>query len=142
MPRCPTSNRPRAFNAHSPGDGGERFSPTRFSLTGAHSSRRIHPQRTVRRAAKRKTLYVIEPSGDQQTRVPEKDAVGEAIADDKIERSAPATGSNVKLWRKQRRGKREARSSSVGELPEAGHFAWDRIKVERNAIPPIGLHFR
>jgi len=38
---------------------GERFSPTRFSLTGAHSSRRIHPQRTVRRAAKRKTLYVI-----------------------------------------------------------------------------------
>src|SRR6266404_6308785 len=37
---------------------GERFSPTRFSLTGAHSIRGIHPQRSVRRAAKRKTLYV------------------------------------------------------------------------------------
>src|SRR6202022_408820 len=37
---------------------GELFSPTRFSLTGAHSSRGILPQRTVRRAAKRKTLYV------------------------------------------------------------------------------------
>ena len=38
---------------------GERFSPTRFSLTGAHSTRGIHPQRPARRAAKRKTLYVI-----------------------------------------------------------------------------------
>src|SRR5437868_14737168 len=38
---------------------GERFSPTRFSLTGAHSTRGIHPQSPVRRAAKRKTLYVI-----------------------------------------------------------------------------------
>src|SRR5258707_10859631 len=38
---------------------GERFSPTRFSLTGAHSIRGIHPQRSVHRAAKRKTLYVI-----------------------------------------------------------------------------------
>ena len=47
----------------------------------------------------------IEPSGDQQTRIPEQDTVGEAIADDKIERSAPATSSNVELWRKQRRCK-------------------------------------
>jgi xanthine dehydrogenase YagR molybdenum-binding subunit len=41
------------------GMSGERFSPTRFSLTGAHSIRGIHPQRSVRRAAERKTLYVI-----------------------------------------------------------------------------------
>jgi hypothetical protein len=47
----------------------------------------------------------IEPSGDQQTRFPEHDTVGEAIADAKIERPAPATGSNVELWRKQRRRK-------------------------------------
>jgi hypothetical protein len=47
----------------------------------------------------------IEPSGDQQTRFSEHDTVGEAIAGAKIERSAPATGSNVELWRKQRRRK-------------------------------------
>ena len=58
MPRCPTSKRPGAFNAHNPATG-ERFSPTGFSLTGAHSSRGILPQRPVRRAAKRKTLYAI-----------------------------------------------------------------------------------
>lgn len=39
----------------------------------------------------------IEPSGDQQTRVPKDDAVSEAFADNKIERSAPTTGSNVEL---------------------------------------------
>ena len=43
----------------------------------------------------------IKPSGDQQTRIPKEDAVGEAIADNKIERSAPTASSNVELWRKQ-----------------------------------------
>ena len=36
----------------------ERFSPTRFSLTGADSSDGTPVGRLVRRAAKRKTLYV------------------------------------------------------------------------------------
>jgi hypothetical protein len=40
-----------------------------------------------------------------QARIPEQDTASEAIADDKIERSTPATGSNVELWRKQRRRK-------------------------------------
>jgi hypothetical protein len=58
MPRCPTSKRPGAFNAHNPGDGGSGLvqpvfrSPAR--IPAAEST-----QRTVRRAAKRKTLYVI-----------------------------------------------------------------------------------
>jgi hypothetical protein len=58
MPRCPTSKPPGAFNAHNPGDGGSGLvqpvfrSPAR--IPAAEST-----QRTVRRAAKRKTLYVI-----------------------------------------------------------------------------------
>src|SRR6202140_3467731 len=58
MPRRPTSKRPGAFNAHNPGDGGSGLvqpvfrSPAR--IPAAEST-----QRTVRRAAKRKTLYVI-----------------------------------------------------------------------------------
>jgi FMN phosphatase YigB (HAD superfamily) len=58
MPRCPTSKRPGAFNAHNPADGGSGLvqpvfrSPAR--IAAAEST-----QRTVRRAAKRKTLYVI-----------------------------------------------------------------------------------
>jgi hypothetical protein len=45
------------FNAHSRGGGGRRFSPIRFSLTGAVSSSAIFAERLVRRAAKRKTLF-------------------------------------------------------------------------------------
>ena len=58
MPRCPTSKSPGAFNAHNPGEGGGGLvqpvfrSPAR--IPAAKST-----QRTVRRAAKRKTLYVL-----------------------------------------------------------------------------------
>jgi hypothetical protein len=58
-PGAPTSKSPGAFNAHNPGDGGSGLvqpvfrSPAR--IPAAEST-----QRTVRRAAKRKTLYVIK----------------------------------------------------------------------------------
>ena len=48
---------------------GARFSPTRFSLTGADSSRGTHAEGPVRRAAKRKTLSIItlyEGQGERQ----------------------------------------------------------------------------
>src|SRR5262249_53557338 len=38
---------------------GARFSPTRFSLTGAASGFSGRPRTPVRRAAKRKTLFII-----------------------------------------------------------------------------------
>jgi hypothetical protein len=38
---------------------GERFSPIRFSLTGADSNFGILAEKHVRRAAKRKTLFII-----------------------------------------------------------------------------------
>ena len=58
MPRCPTSNGPGAFKAHSPGDGGGGLvqpvfcSPTRIQP-------RKPPAAACERAAKQKTLYVI-----------------------------------------------------------------------------------
>jgi hypothetical protein len=59
IPGWPTPKGPDQFNAHSPGGGGSGFSPTRFTLTGAEASSGALATRPVRRAAKRKTLYVM-----------------------------------------------------------------------------------
>ena len=48
-----------AVHSHGRTRQGERFSPTGFSLTGANSENGINVVRSVRRAAKRKTLRVI-----------------------------------------------------------------------------------
>jgi hypothetical protein len=57
---------PEPLNAHNRG-AGPRLSPTRFSLTGADSDAGASVAEPVRRAAKRKTLYVIKNSSERGT---------------------------------------------------------------------------
>jgi len=56
-PRGSSGRNEGAIKTRSPGAGG--FSTTGFSPIGADSPCRIHPEKPVRRAAKRKTLWVI-----------------------------------------------------------------------------------
>jgi hypothetical protein len=53
------STGPGAFNAHSPGSGGSGFSPYVFRSPPRIPTLGPSPERSARRTAKRKTLYIL-----------------------------------------------------------------------------------
>ncbi len=59
LTRCRTGEEPRGIQCPSHQRRGQRLSPTRFSFTGAAPAWVLSETWLVRRAAKRKTLYVL-----------------------------------------------------------------------------------